>query len=202
MYYGPLRKVRALPLHTARLYARYLLDDDKPKFEREMPFYSRLKAILLQGQLQAIPLEEIDGYFFIKMEKKGVVEFIQLHEKFRTRDHLCMESQLILMSEGWETSKVPHDGNAFITRICEGNDAASYPIPRGIKAGSNDDYNVVDVTASDYPFLFGDKAEGVVRLGLPKGIVNAGLAAVGCGTCLEGVIIPKFEWHCSVPTYA
>ena len=70
MYYGPLCKARALPLSLARLYAHHLLASDKPSFEHEMPAYSRMKAILLQAPLRAIPLEEIDGNFFIKIENK------------------------------------------------------------------------------------------------------------------------------------
>jgi len=200
MRYGPLCKVRALPLHLARLYAGHLWDADKPKFEHEMPLYSRMKAILVQGQLQAIPLEEIGGNFFIRMEKKGIIELIQLHNKFRTPEYLDKESQLILMSEGWETAEIGR--NTFMTKLCDGNDAESHPVPRGKEAGQNDNYYIIDVNASDYPFLFGDNAEGVVRTGLPKGAVIGGLAAAGCGTCLNGIIIPKFEWHCSVPTYA
>ena len=113
-----------------------------------------------------------------------------------------MESQMILVSEGWETSKVPRNGDTFITRLTDANDSESHAIPSGKLAGQNDKYSMVDVNASDYPILFGEGAKGAVRMGIPKLPSSGGLAAVGCGPCLEGVIIPKFEWHCSVLIHA
>ena len=203
MCYGPLCRTRALPLSDARLYARHLLDSDKPAFEHEMPAYTRTKAILLREPLRALLEKGKGGNYFIRIEgakKNGTVELIQLHSKFITKECLDMESQLILMSEGWKTSAAGK-GGAFITRLAEGCDAESYPVPAGKFAGQDEKYVVIDVDAKEYPHLFGEKAEGVVRLGLPKK-TSGGLATVGCGPCLEGVIIPKFEWHCSVLVHA
>ncbi|MCX6770628.1 MAG: hypothetical protein NTX79_01090 [Candidatus Micrarchaeota archaeon] len=191
---------RMLPLFLALQFARHMMDTNKEEFIGETPCYSGTKALLLRKSIASIPLEEIGGKFFIRISGKGFTELFELHKKFLAPEFFHKESQIILFSEGWKTRSAGQ--KTGITTLREGDGGAeSYLIPQGKMAGQNEDYVVIDVKASDFPFLFGKGAAGDVRVGLPKGGVNGGNAAVGCGICHDGVIIPKFEWTGSVFVY-